>query len=290
MPRDMKPFRQRLGSSFPARCFSSFTGLGGLDRAMVIASQAFTTLIPLLIVSSRFLPIDDPEAVSDGMIRRLGLSGEAAAVVEQVFGSADPGSVGVLSIFLLVFSGVSFTRRMQWLYLRAWKVPTVRGIWGSTHAALGLLALLFEVVLLSELRGVIGMLPFGWALTVVVSAAASMVLWTSIPWLLLGCRTQWRRLLPGGVLTGTAVTLYGAATTFYMPKLIEAYSDRYGLFGVTVALISWLLCISVIVVAVTAVATELDRAPQGWARRLRAGLGIEAPQGRGVTDPQDPAD
>lgn len=287
MSPDMKLLRQQVERSFPARCFRSFTSLGGLDRAMVIASQAFTTLIPLLIVSSRFLPIDDPDAVSDGMIRRLGLSGETADLVEQVFGRTDPGTVGVLSIFLLIFSGVSFTRRMQRMYLRAWEVPPVQGIQGSTHAALGLLALLLEVVLLSELRGVVGTLPFGWALTGVLSAVASMVLWTSIPWLLLGRRTDWRRLIPGGVMTGTAVTIYGVATTFYMPKLIEAYSDRYGLFGVTIALISWLLGISVIVVAVTAIATELDRAPQRWALRMRARLGIEAREGMGVTGPRD---
>lgn len=287
MSPDMKLLRQRVERSFPARCLTSFSSLGGLDRAMVIASQAFTTLIPLLIVSSTLLPIDHPEAVSDGVIRRLGLSGTAADVVKEVFGSADPGSVGVLSILLLVYSGVSFTRRMQRMYLHAWQVPTVQGIQGSTHAALGLLAMLLEVVLLSQLRGVVATLPFSWALTVVLSAVASMVLWTSIPWLLLGRRTEWRRLVPGGVLTGTAVTVYGAATTFYMPRLIEVYSDRYGLFGVTIALISWLLCISVIVVAVTAIATQLDRAPQSWAVKLRARLGIEARQDLGLTDPQD---
>jgi len=287
MSPDMKLLRKQVENSFPAQCFSSFTSLGGLDRAMVIASQAFTTLIPLLIVSSAFLPIDDPDAVSDGMIRRLGLSGESADVVEEVFGNADPGSLGVFSIFLLVFSGVSFTRRMQRMYLHAWQIPTLQGMQGSAHAALGLLALLLEVALLSQLRGVVATLPLGWALTVVFSALASMVLWSTIPWLLVGRRTQWRRLVPGGVLTGTVVTVYGAATTFYMPELIQVYSDRYGLFGVTIALIGWLLCISVIWVAATAIATELDRAPQRWAVWLRARLRIETRPAPGVTAPPE---
>ena len=287
MSPDLKLLRQQVETSFLARCFRSFARLKGLDRAMVMASQAFTTLIPLFIVCSAFLPIDDPDAVSDAMVRRLGLSGEEADLVEQVFGNADPGSVGMLSIFLLLYSGVSFTRRMQRMYTHAWQMPTVQGIQASGHAALGLLALLVEVALLSTLRGVVAALPYGWALAAALSAVASMVLWTSIPWLLLGRRTEWRRLVPGGVLTGALATVYGIATTFYMPQLIDEYSDRYGLFGVTIALISWLLCISVIVVAATAIGAELDRAPQSWAVGLRARLGIGAKPTDGVTDPQD---
>ena len=60
-----------------------------------------------------------------------------------------------------------------------------------------------------------------------------------------------------------------------MPRLLETYSLRYGLFGVTLALIGWLVCIAFIVVGATAIASELDRAPDRWARGLRRGLGIE---------------
>ncbi len=62
-----------------------------------------------------------------------------------------------------------------------------------------------------------------------------------------------------------------------MPRLMESYSVRYGLFGVTVALVGWLLCIAVILVVTTVVAAEFDRAPERWARHLRARLGIEQP-------------
>ena len=60
-----------------------------------------------------------------------------------------------------------------------------------------------------------------------------------------------------------------------MPRLFASYSERYGLFGVTLALIGWLLCIALIVVASTAVATVLDRDQSSWARRIRRGLRIE---------------
>ena len=57
--------------------------------------------------------------------------------------------------------------------------------------------------------------------------------------------------------------LYGVATSIYMPPLMESYSERYGLFGVTISLVGWLLCISFIVVAATVIAVEFDRAPDG---------------------------
>ena len=54
-----------------------------------------------------------------------------------------------------------------------------------------------------------------------------------------------------------------------MPRLMTSYSERYGLFGVTVALVGWLLCIAFIIVGSTVVAAEFDRAPDAWATRLR---------------------
>jgi uncharacterized BrkB/YihY/UPF0761 family membrane protein len=80
--------------------------------------------------------------------------------------------------------------------------------------------------------------------------------------------------VPLGVLTSVCTTVYGVASTIYMPRLLETYSLRYGLFGVTLALVGWLLAISFIVVAATAVAAEFDRAPDPWARRIRRRLGI----------------
>jgi membrane protein len=75
------------------------------------------------------------------------------------------------------------------------------------------------------------------------------------------------------VLAGVTAAVYGVATTVYMQGLMTTYSQRYGLFGVTVAIVGWLLSIALIVVATTVVAAELDRAPDRWARQLRARLG-----------------
>jgi uncharacterized BrkB/YihY/UPF0761 family membrane protein len=276
----MTALRRTWEASFAGRCVRSFLAVQGLDRAVVIASQAFTALIPLLLLASALLPSNDATRVSDALVRRLGLEGGAAASVERVFAQPEPGAVGVLSLVLLVLSGVSLTRRLQRMYLTAWRLDPTAGVRGSLSAAVGLAVMLVEIALLSTVRGLAAQLRSEWALSVPISLVSGFVLWTSIPWLLLDRRVAWRRLVPTGLLAGAAASVYGLASTVYMPPLVENYSERYGLFGVTLALVSWLLAVSVILVVTTTVAAELDRAPEPWAARVRRALRIDEDRDR----------
>jgi membrane protein len=257
-------------TSFPGRCVGTFLDLQGVDRATALAAQAFTALIPLLLLVSALAPADRSDLVSNAIIGKFGLRGDAAHSVEELFTRSGDASIGVLSVVLLVFSGVSLTRRLQRMYLQAWRLHRLPGVRGSVNAAVGLVALLLEIALLSLVRNLVGALPFDWVLGAPLSLLASLALWTSVPWLLLDRRVPFMRLLPAGGLTAVASGLYGIASTVYMPRTMEIYSQRYGLFGVTVALVGWLLCSALILVAATVVAAELDRAPEPWARRLRA--------------------
>ena len=126
-------------------------------------------------------------------------------------------------------------------------------------------------------RALVRPLPFSDMFLLALSLLTSFLLWTSLPWLLLDRRVPWRRLVTAGVLTSVCTTLYRIASTVYMPRLLETYSRRYGLFGVTLALVGWLLAIAFIVVGATAVAAELDRAPEPWAQRIRGRLGMAPP-------------
>jgi membrane protein len=196
--------------------------------------------------------------------------------VTELFAHSGGASVGTFSGLLLLFSGLSLTRRMQRMFQQAWRQVPAPGVGHTLHAGLGLAALLLGIGLLYQARALVAALPFPGVLQLVVSAVAGFLLWTSVPWLLLDRRVTWRRLIPAGALTAFCTSAYGIASTVYMPRLLETYSLRYGLFGVTLALIGWLVCISFIIVAATAIASELDRAPDRWARGFRRGLGIES--------------
>ncbi|MDX6240814.1 MAG: rane protein [Kribbellaceae bacterium] len=273
---DLGAIRRRLEATFIGRCVGSFIALQGIDRAMVIASQALTALIPLLLLVSALAPADRRNVVSQALIRRFELKGNAADAVSEVFARpANGAAIGVLSVVILVFSGLSLARRLRRLYQQAWRLEAVAGVRGSLNTALGLAVLLLEIALLYLARTLVRALPLDWLLGVPISILTGLLLWTSIPWLLLDRRIHWRRLLPAGLLATACSAVYGVASTIYMPRLMDTYSERYGLFGVTLALVGWLLCVALILVIATVVAAEFDRSPGRFACRFRVRFGVE---------------
>ncbi|MGY1802189.1 YhjD/YihY/BrkB family envelope integrity protein [Blastococcus sp. SYSU D00922] len=272
---DLRTTARRLEGSFPGRCLRQFVAIQGLDRAVVLSSQTFTTLIPLLLLVSALAPAGRRDVVARAIIRRFELRGDSADAVEALFAHAGAASLGVASASLLLFSGFSLARRIQRMYLQAWRLDAAPGVGHAIDAALGLAVLVAGIAVLSGARALAG--P---GLQVPASLVAGLVVWTTLPWLLLHRRIGWRRLVPGGALTAVGTSVYGAASTVYMPPLLESYSERYGLFGVTLALIGWLLAIALVVVASTAVASEFDRFEAPWARRVRRGLRVPAGAGR----------
>ena len=110
-----------------------------------------------------------------------------------------------------------------------------------------------------------------------LSAATGLVIWTSIPYLLLHRQVHWRRLLASGVISSTGSAVFGVATTIYMPPLITRYSNEFGLFGITIALLGWLLSASAVIVSSTAVGAELDASREPWVVRFKTRYGLFDP-------------
>jgi uncharacterized BrkB/YihY/UPF0761 family membrane protein len=243
----------------------------------VLAAQAFTALIPLLLLVSALAPADNRDIVSVGIIRRFQLGGGAADAVRQLFAHSGDSATGVFSAFLLFFSGVSLTRRMQRMYQQAWGLEPSTGVGRALNAAFGLAVLVLGIGLLYLARTLLGWVSAADVLVVFSSVLGSFVLWTTVPWLLLDRRVAWRRLIPMGALAAVASSIYGVASTIYMPRQLESYSERYGLFGVTLALVGWLVGIALILVATTAIASEFDRTEARWARRWRRRMRIGPP-------------
>jgi uncharacterized membrane protein YvlD (DUF360 family) len=102
-------------------------------------------------------------------------------------------------------------------------------------------------------------------------------LWTSIPYLLLNRQVHWRRLAFGGLVAAIATTAYSVVSTIYMPEQVERYTQEFGLFGVTIALIGWLLASAFILVAAAAIGAEFDRSLASWALVLKTRFHLEDP-------------
>ena len=275
---DLASLARRLWASFLGRCVHRFIRMEGIDRSLVLSSQAFTALIPLLILVSALASPGARDAVARTIITKFGLSGDSAASVEELFevSIGAESTLGFASAVLLLYSGVSFTRRLQKMYRAAWNQEK-RGVRSNLFATLGLFVFLVEVLLLYGIMTLVRDLQVSWWFVLVLSALVGLVPWTSIPYLLLDRRVHWRRLLVAGGLTATAMAIYSTATTFYMPELIVDYTEQFGLFGVTIAIIGWLLGAAGIVVAATAIGAEFDQTGESWALRVKRRLRLAEP-------------
>src|SRR5215208_3663557 len=106
---------------FALRCFRRFVDIEGTQHATVLGAQAFTSLIPFLVVAAVFAPGDAD--LSERIIDRFGLEGESAKSVDALF--ADSGEVEstltVVSVVILVLATLSFSRAMQRMFQRAYE-------------------------------------------------------------------------------------------------------------------------------------------------------------------------
>ena len=98
-----------------------------------------------------------------------------------------------------------------------------------------------------------------------------MVLWTSIPYLLLNRQVH----APAAVRRRHAGADIGlrVATTVYMPAVVTSSTEDFGLFGITISIIGWLLAAAGVLVAEsTIVGAEFDASLDPWIWQLKTRL------------------
>jgi membrane protein len=234
------------------RSLQRFFELEGFDRAMALAGQAFAALLPLLIVIGAVSPTGGDDAASE-VIERLHLSGSSAAVVREAV--AQPAEVqdgiSALSLFIVVVSALAFTRALQRLYVRAWRLDKF-GVRGN---AWGLEWLLVLAIYLSLQPAIVGV--FDGALAAAVSLACSSAMWLFTPWILIGRRLPWQRLFPQALLTAAGLTALGVASVIYMPRSVASAAAQFGFIGVAFALLSWLFVCALVLVVTAAVGSTV---------------------------------
>jgi membrane protein len=234
-----------------------FFEVQGVDRAMAIAAQAFSALIPLLIAYSAVVPKRDSKSFADDLVDRFGLEGAAADTVRAAFTSSQTVQDGtsVLGLLLLIVSALAFTRGMQRLYEGAYRLPALgmRGTWT------GLLWLAL-VIVYSTVRPVAADLVEGAIAQAVVSIALGGFAWLMTPYLLLGRRLPWRALLPGAALAALGMTALAVTSVIWIPRTFTASAEQFGAMGVAFALLSWLVATAfVLVITATGGAVALEQ-------------------------------
>jgi membrane protein len=245
----------RIAASFLVACLLRFIRISGRDRILVLAGQGFTAVIPLLILLAAFAPNDDP--LPDRLTERFGLTGEAETAVRTLF-TRPPDATGAFtigSVVLLFFSVLSFAKYLQRVFEAAWELPSL-GWRGQLDGLAGVALMLTQVVALGLLSSLVRRLPGGGFLSFVVSTCLAVVLWLQLQRLLLSRRVSRRKLLPGALTAGLAQAVAAVYSTVWMPHLVSSNAERYGVIGVTFALLTWLIVVSAGIVVAAVVSAE----------------------------------
>lgn len=239
-------FQRLIGAPlrFARDWLEGFVGLQGFDRAVALAGQAFTALIPLLIVYGAVMSNRNGRDFADQIITAFELKGAAAANIRQAFAppTSIENSVSIFGIFLLIFSALAFTRALQRLYQLAWGQTSLgmrAAKWGLSWLGIIVLWITVRPILLGWSHG----MP-----RILLSIGLSGLVWLITPYMLLGRRISWQRLAPTALLTGFGMTVLALCSAVWMPHSVATSAAQFGTIGVAFALLSWLVGYGVVLV------------------------------------------
>jgi membrane protein len=268
--RRVQPALHMAQTGLPGQILGRLIEVRFLDRTVILAAQAFSAILPLVIVVATISPHPGGDSPGAFMARRLGLSANdvASLQVAVVPPPSARASIGVLGVVLAVLTATSFARALQRSYELAWRLPRagLRSAWRPLALVIGL-ALYVELLFLFGrlVRGV----PAGTILEDLVTFAAAWALWTGSGWILLGGRIRLRLLSAGGLLTAVGFAVLRRLSAVYLPTLVASNQQQYGLLGVAFTLYSWLSVSAFIIVVATVVGAVLARDPGRLGQLIR---------------------
>jgi membrane protein len=222
-----------------------------IDRSLVVGAQAFSALIPLLIVLSS-LGARGGESLADSVIDRFGLSGDGADAVRQTFAvPADDTTITVLGGLVVVYSSLAFTRALQRTFELAWGLAR-RGMKGTGW---GLLWIAF----IAGYWTIVPLFDDGLPspLGTVAAFAGSLVLWLITPYILLARRVPWRALVPQAALSAVGMTILGVGSLIYAPRTINSSAAEFGAIGVAFVMLSLLWAAGFVLVTAAAIGSYI---------------------------------
>jgi membrane protein len=171
----------------------------------------------------------------------------------------------VVSFVVLLVALFTLTGVLQRTYEAAWDLPK-RGLPGTLHGLTGTSLLFAQLIILTLFASTLRGLPVGSVLLGFVRFTVGVPLWLALQYLLLSRRIPARVLLPGAVVASAGQLVLSVYSALWMPGLVATNSERYGLIGVTFALVSWLIVIGLGIVAGAVVSAEIGERLTGRAR------------------------
>lgn len=215
-------------------------------QALLLAALALMLVVPALVTLAAVVPLGEPDGAVAGLVRRLGLTPQAAHDLQQLFPTTATvsGATTGIGLVLTVVLTVRWPLALQRGYELVWDVPhgTVRALWRPLVWLLGFLAIVGAAALVDPvLEGVVWLVV---VLAVGTPLAIAWAWWTQ--YLLLAGRVPWPRLLPGAVLIGVGLVGLRLAATLVLSPAITSHYRQYGPLGIVFVLLSWFVAFGVV--------------------------------------------
>ena len=269
--RRVEPAVHTAQAGLPGQILGRLIEVRFLDRTVILAAQAFSAVLPLIIVVSTISPHPGGDSPATVLARKLGLADDDVSSLQVTVAppTSARASIGVLGVVLALLTATSFARALQRSYQLAWRLPPagLRSAWRPLALVVGL-ALYIELLFLFG-RLVKG-IPASTLLEDLVTFAGAWGLWTGAGWILLAGRVRPRLLAAGGLLTAVGFAVLRRLSAFYLPTLVATNQQQYGLLGVAFTLFSWLSASAFIIVVATVVGAVLAEDPGRLGRFIRA--------------------
>ncbi|MES4903182.1 MULTISPECIES: ribonuclease BN [unclassified Streptomyces] len=238
-----------------------------VEAAMRLAAQAFLTALPLLMAVAAFAPEGMKGLLADSLRSVVGVRGTTLDQVRRALAASGEtrNPSGAVGLVVALVSATAFSRALQSVCERCWKLPRAKLRVTAWRWLLWLLVWLAVLLVQAPLRRGFGT---GIVSGLVLSLLSAVLLWWWTQHLLLGGRVGWLPLLPGAVLAGTGTVMLGFGSRLVMPLAMNRSLADFGPVGPVFTLLSWLIAMFLIVVAALAIGQVV--ASSAWYARLVA--------------------
>lgn len=231
------------------------------DRAMTLAGQAFTSILPVLILITS-MPGNGP---IERALDRIGTQWLALDTDGSFTSDAGVASFGIAGVAMTLIGVTSFARALDRMYAQVWQYPKL-GIAGWWRWPLIVAAIVAGITI--EVFGVRGW-QFGLPMLVetVLSAILWALVWAAITRLLTAGGVRGPDVLATGASIGVAVALFFLITQIGFGAVLTGAEARFGTLGVVFSVISWLFVYAWVTVA-SVVVTHTVRTWSGAGQRV----------------------
>ncbi|MFW0795389.1 hypothetical protein AAFP30_16380 [Gordonia sp. CPCC 205515] len=251
------------------------------DRAMTLAAQAFTSILPIVMLLT---------ALPHNTWMTRALTGLGINPADSDLMSAPaPESLtiyGIIGALMTIAGATSLSRALGRMYVTIWhltKLP-MSGWWRwvvviflvpVAVAAQGFAAQLHGLSIFGVKTGDYAAL--GVSLEVLATFVIWTTLWAVLPRVLVSSQVPMRLLWVYGGVTGILVTVYLVGSRIFLPHILRETTHHFGTLGIVFVAISWLFFYAYGIVVVTIVLYTLLTLQNHVGVWMRTYLGVTRP-------------